>query len=117
MTAVADIQGADLDMQSAARFKNCLDAVGAQEPVTLAQLQAAIQGMKTKDDVIVAAQGNVNLASPGTTLDGHTFATNDRFLAPVQTTAADSGIYIFNGASTPATRSLDADTRDRKSVV
>lgn len=110
MTAVADIQGADLDMQSAARFKNCLDAVSAQEPVTLAQLNAAIQGMKTKDDVIVAAQGNINLASPGSTLDGHTFATNDRFLAPAQTTATESGIYIWNGASTPATRSLDADT-------
>lgn len=110
MTAVPDYQSVNLDMQSASRFLNVLDAISAQEPVTLAQLQSAIQGMKTKDDVIVAAQGNVNLASPGTTLDGHTFALNDRFLAPSQTTASESGVYVWNGAAIAATRSADADT-------
>lgn len=37
-------------------------------------------------------------------------AANDRFLAPFQTTGADNGIYSWNGAATPATRTLDANT-------
>jgi hypothetical protein len=32
---------------------------------------------------------------------------NDRFLAKDQTTASQNGIYIWNGAATPATRALD----------
>lgn len=35
---------------------------------------------------------------------------NDRFLAFLQTTGADNGIYVWNGAATPATRALDANT-------
>jgi hypothetical protein len=35
---------------------------------------------------------------------------NDRFLASEQTADADNGIYIYNGASTPATRSLDMNS-------
>ena len=33
----------------------------------------------------------------------------DRFLARGQTTGADNGLYVWNGAATPATRATDAD--------
>jgi hypothetical protein len=63
-----------------------------------------------KDDVRVSTQGNINLAAPGATIDGVTMVSQNRFLGRLQTTASENGIYIWNGASTPATRALDAST-------
>lgn len=100
----------DQDFESAARILNLPDAVSAQQPATLAQLQSAVEGLAWKDGVRVRATTNVNLAAPGATIDGITMATNDRFLASGQTTGAENGIYIWNGAATPATRSLDMNT-------
>lgn len=94
----------------AARLTNVPDAVAAQEPVTLAQLNAAVEGLAWKDSVRVAAPANVNLAAPGATLDGITMAAGDRFLAPNQTTTTQRGIYIWNGAAAAATRAPDAST-------
>lgn len=59
--------------------------------------------------VRVAVTSNVDLSSPGATLDGVTMATNDRFLATAQSTGAQGGIYVFNGAAAAATRATDAD--------
>lgn len=55
--------------------------------------------------VRVAAPGNVNLATPGATIDGVTLAVDEEFLAPNQSTPAQDGIYVFKGASTAAVRS------------
>lgn len=52
----------------------------------------------------VRAQANVTLATPGATLDGVTMAVGDRFWTDVQSTPAQDGLYVWNGASTPATR-------------
>lgn len=56
------------------------------------------------------ASGNVNTASPGSTIDGVTLVSGDRVLLKNQSTASQNGIYIFNGASSAMTRALDADT-------
>ena len=37
-------------------------------------------------------------------------ATNDRFIARSQTAGLENGIYIWNGAATPATRSIDMNS-------
>ena len=50
------------------------------------------------------AQANVNLASPGATLDGVTMAAGDRFWSDVQSTSTQDGLYVWNGAAVPATR-------------
>jgi hypothetical protein len=60
----------------------------------------------------VATTGNINLSAPGSTIDGVTLAINDRVLVKNQSAAAENGIYIYNGASTPMTRSPDANTAD-----
>jgi hypothetical protein len=74
------------------------------------ELDAARQGYAgAKDPVRVAAPTNVNLTTPGATIDGVTMAVNDRFLAPNQTTALENGIYVFNGSAAAATRATDAD--------
>lgn len=80
------------------------------EPVVHEQLQAAIEGINWKDSVRVASTANINLASPGANIDGIAMAANDRFLAKDQTTASQNGIYVWNGAATPATRALDMNS-------
>lgn len=104
------LHNADLDLGSAARVVNALDGVNPQDYATVAQLSAGIEGLAWKDSCRVATQANLNLAAPGATIDGITMATNDRILVRAQTAGAENGIYIFNGAATPATRSLDTNT-------
>jgi hypothetical protein len=80
------------------------------EAVVHEQLQAAIEGISWKDSCRVASTANITISAPGATIDAITMATNDRFLAKDQSTASQNGIYIWNGAATPATRAPDAST-------
>jgi hypothetical protein len=99
-----------LDFGGARRIINLPDAVSPQEPVTLAQLNAQVEGLAWKDSVRVASPGNVNIASPGANINGIALNANDRVLLPNQTNAPDNGVYIWNGSAVPMTRALDAST-------
>jgi len=99
-----------LDFQGTSAIKNLPDGVAASDPVTMQQLQSAVEGLSWKDSVRVAASVNVNLAAPGAAIDGVSMAANDRVLLPAQTTASQNGIYIWNGSGVPMTRALDAST-------
>lgn len=99
----------DLDMLSTNRITNLLDGVANQEPATVAQLNALLQGLAWKDNARVATQSNLSIASPGATIDGITMATNDRVLVRAQSTGTENGIYVWNGAAVAMTRSTDAD--------
>lgn len=107
---MAKAQLVDLDFGSLARIINLLDPTLAQHPATKAYVDSAVEGIAWKDSVRVAAPVNVTLSAPGATIDGITMAVNDRFLAANQTTGGQNGIYIFNGAATPATRAADMST-------
>jgi hypothetical protein len=96
-----------LDFNSATKIINLPDGTNPQDPATVAQLNSAIEGTAWKDSVRVSTQANLNLAAPGATIDGITMVSGDRFVARSQTAGAENGIYIWNGAATPATRSLD----------
>ena len=67
------------------------------------QLLAFIQALDATPSVRVALTTNVNIASPGATLDGVTMVSGDSFAAMSQTTGSQNEVYIWNGASTPAT--------------
>ncbi len=58
----------------------------------------------------VAMLTNVTIASPGATLQGVTMAVNDRVLLNGQTLGAQNGVYVWNGAAVPMTRSTDCST-------
>lgn len=100
----------DLNFNNVSRITNLPNATSDQEPVTFAQLKAQAEGLAWKDSVRVATGSNIDLAAPGASVDGVSLSNNDRFLVKSQDTASQNGIYIYNGAATPATRSLDAST-------
>lgn len=102
----------DLDFNSVSRIQNLPAGVAASDPVIMSQLNAAIEGLDWKDNVRVSTQGNLNIASPGATIDGITMVANDRVLVRAQSTGTENGIYIWNGAATPMTRAPDAATGD-----
>lgn len=100
----------DLDFGTTARVINMQNPVNAQDGATKAYVDSLVEGLAWKDNVRVATQANISIASPGATIDGITMATNDRVLVRSQTTTTENGIYIWNGAATPLTRTLDAST-------
>lgn len=102
----------DLDFNGQTRATNLLNPAAAQDAATKAYVDSAVEGLAWKDSCRVATQSNTNLSSPGASIDGISMVANDRVLMRAQTTQSQNGIYIWNGAATPMTRSLDANTSD-----
>lgn len=73
-------------------------------------VDGAVQGLSWKTAVRVSSDSNVNLASPGATIDGVTMASGDRVLLLGQTSGAENGIYVWSGASAALTRAADANS-------
>ena len=100
----------DLDLQSVSKVINVPTPTAAGDIVPKSYVDSAVEGLAWKDSARVATQSNINLASPGATIDGVTMASQDRVLVRNQSTQSQNGIYVWNGASTALTRSLDAST-------
>lgn len=91
------------------RLTNLGAPASGSDAVNKAYVDNARAGLSVKDPVRVVAQGNVNLASPGAVLDGVALTPGDRFLAPVQNTPTENGIYVWSSGNTAAVRAYDAD--------
>ncbi len=100
----------DLDFNSASKVVNLASPSSSGDAATKGYVDSLVEGLAWKDGCRVATQSNINLASPGATIDGVTMASSDRVLVRAQTTASQNGIYVWNGAASAMTRSLDAST-------
>lgn len=100
----------DLDFGGVAKATGLPNPTLSSDAATKAYVDSAVEGLAWKDSVRVASTATINLAAPGATIDGITMVTNDRFLAKDQSTVSQNGVYIWNGAATPATRATDAST-------
>ncbi len=100
----------DQDYANVARILNLPDPTLPQHPATKAYVDSLVEGLNWKDNVRVASTATINLAAPGANIDGIAMAANDRFLAKDQASGLQNGIYVWNGAATPATRAADAST-------
>ena len=109
---MAKLIAADQDYNSQSRILNLQAPASDNEPARLADLNSAVQGLGFKDNVRVATSSNINLASPGASLDGVTMAANDRVLVRGQTAAAENGIYLYDTDTTAMVRASDASTAD-----
>lgn len=97
-----------IDLQSQ-KIINLADPSSATDAVTKQYADNLARGARWKDPVRVASTSNINIAAPGSSIDGVTMSSGEAFLAKDQTTGAEKGIYTWNGAATPATRRIDAD--------
>lgn len=68
------------------------------------------QGLNWKLAARAASTGDVDLTTPGATVDGVTLALGDRVLLKDQTDPVQNGIYAFDTGTTALVRSTDADT-------
>ncbi len=100
----------NIDMLSTSKVVNLPTPTASGDAATKGYVDSAIEGLAWKDSCRVGTQANLNLASPGATIDGITMATDDRVLVRNQSTAAENGIYVWNGAATPMTRAADCST-------
>lgn len=98
----------DLTFAGGARPTGIPDPVSDTDAVPKSYVDGQINGLAWKDDVRVATQANLNIASPGATIDGVTMEVGDRVLVKEQTDATENGIYVWNGAAVAAGRSGDA---------
>lgn len=61
-----------------------------------------------KDSCRAATTGSITISNPGTaSFDGVTLTSGQRLCVRAQSTAADNGIYVFNGSSSALTRATD----------
>ena len=100
----------DFDFQSVSKVVNLPTPSATGDAVPKSYVDSLVEGLAWKDSCRVATQSNLNLAAPGATVDGITMASGDRILVRAQTTTSQNGIYVWNGAASAATRSLDAST-------
>ena len=70
-------------------------------------------GVYWKEPAKAASTANVTISNPGTdSFDGVTLVSGDRLLLKNQSSAAENGVYDFNGSSSALTRSSDANSAD-----
>jgi hypothetical protein len=100
----------DFDFQSVSKVVNLPTPSSAGDATPKSYVDSLVEGLAWKDGCRVATQANLNLASPGATIDGITMASSDRVLVRSQSTASQNGIYVWNGSAVAMTRALDAST-------
>jgi hypothetical protein len=74
------------------------------------QINNINSGLSWKVAARILCDSNVNISSPGSTLNGVTMAIGDRAVLNGQSTGSQNGVWVWNGASVPMTRATDCST-------
>lgn len=91
------------------RLTTVANPVNGTDAANKQYVDNARAGVSVKDPVRVVAAANLNVSAPGAAVDGVTLTAGDRILLSSQTSAAENGVYQFNGSATALTRTGDAD--------
>ena len=97
-----------LDLQSQ-KVVNLADPSASTDAANKQYVDNVARGLMWKAPVRAASTTNVSTAAPGATIDGVALAANDRVLLKDQTTPAQNGLWVWNGATAAMTRTADAD--------
>lgn len=96
------------------RITSLQDPSGAQDAATKnyvdTQISGLTGGLVLKGAVRAVSSTNVNIASPGATIDGVSATANDVFLLAGQTTGSQNGPWVWNGSAVAMTRPTNWDT-------
>ena len=98
-----------LDLQSQ-KIVSLADPSANTDAANKQYVDNVARGLSWKSPVRAASTTNVNLASPGVSVDGVTLAANDRLLLKNQTTASENGVWVWTASGSALTRAIDADT-------
>lgn len=102
----------NLDFNNTGKITNLPAPTADGDATNKAYVDSAIEGLAWKDSCRVATSSNINLASPGASLDGIAMALNDRVCVRGQSIGSQNGIRVWNGPAVAMTRALDASTSD-----
>lgn len=91
-----------------ARVQNVATPVGANDAVNKTYADSIAQGLYFRDPARAATTTNLNLASPGASIDNVAMVVDDRVLVKNQTNKAQNGIYLWKGAAVPMVRASDS---------
>lgn len=75
-------------------------------------LDQTLSDLKIRISVKIASTGNVNVSSPGSSINGVSLTSGDRVLLKNQSSQYENGIYVFNGSGSPMTRTVDSNSWD-----
>lgn len=96
------------------KITNLLDPTTAQDAASKNYVDTQLAGLQTglllKGSVRVATNTNINVASPGTAIDGVTLSNGDVVLLMGQTTGSQNGPMVFNGSAAAMTRPTNFDS-------
>jgi len=99
---------------NAQRLTALADPTSAQDGATKNYVDLAVgnltAGLTLKGSARVATTTNVNIASPGATIDGVTMAAGEIAVLMGQSTASQNGPWVFNGAAAAMTRPANFDS-------
>lgn len=89
------------------RITNLAAASADTDAAQWGQVKSLVNGLDWKPSVLVAVSTNVNIASPGATLDGVAMTNGDRVLLYGQSTASQNGPWIWTASGSALTRPAD----------
>ena len=96
------------------RAANVADPANPQDAATKVWVETQLAGLSggqiTKGTVVVSVDTNVDIASPGATLDGVSMSVGQEVLLFGQTVGTQNGPYVWNGATLSMTRTTNWDT-------
>jgi hypothetical protein len=95
------------------KITNLATPTAAGDAANKGYVDGLVQGLDSKESVRLRTSVNITISSPGNTpanFDSVTPVVGNRILLTAQTTASENGIYVWNGAAVPMTRSTDANT-------
>ncbi len=102
--------GADVAM-GGFKITGLADPVDATDAANRKYVDEVAQGLDVKASCLTATTANIDLSAPTSSIGGVTISTvGSRVLVKDQTNKTQNGIYLWQGASSAMTRSLDADT-------
>lgn len=100
---------ADINLNSR-KITSLATPASANDAVNKQYVDDLVNGLSWKEAARVRVSTNVNVASPGASLDSVSMAANDRVLLTAQSTGSQNGPWIWNGAASAMTRPLDFDS-------
>jgi trimeric autotransporter adhesin len=111
--AASAVTAAKMDLTGTFDFSSGVLQVGtpsnSSDAANKSYVDSVAAGLSIKENVRVAAPGNVDISSAPASIDGVTLSADDRVLLFNQTDKKQNGVYEFAGSGSAMSRTADMD--------